>query len=97
MQRTLGAFGAVVLAASAIGLAGSDVRAGSGHQPAAAAPEGDIAVWAMGTEGENLGALADAVHGGVPRRQRRRDRDPVGLRPRSDRHRHGRGGATSPT
>ena len=24
-----------------------------------AAPEGDISVWAMGTEGDNLGALAD--------------------------------------
>ena len=59
MKRTLGAFGAVVLAASAIGLAGSDVRAGSGNQPTVAAPEGDITVWAMGTEGDNLGVLAD--------------------------------------
>jgi multiple sugar transport system substrate-binding protein len=59
MKRSLCAFGAVVLAASAIGLAGSEVRAGSGHQPAAAAPEGDITVWAMGTEGDNLGVLAD--------------------------------------
>ena len=59
MNRTLGALGALAL--------GDDVqpgrsgrgRAGRLHR-AASAPEGDITVWAMGTEGDNLGVLADA-------------------------------------
>ena len=39
-----------------------DLAAGVQRRPPAAssAPEGDISVWAMGTEGENLGVLADA-------------------------------------
>ena len=42
----------------ALGATGTNVDAGDA--PSAAAPEGDIEVWAMGAEGENLGTLAEA-------------------------------------
>jgi multiple sugar transport system substrate-binding protein len=60
MNQPLRALAAVALAASAIGVVSADVRAAGteGGHPAAA--EGDITVWAMGTEGDNLGVLADA-------------------------------------
>ena len=51
MNRTVGAFGALVLATAAYSV---DQR----HTESA--PEGDIQVWAMGTEGESLDVLADA-------------------------------------
>ena len=51
MNRTLGAFGALVLATTAYSV---------DHRHTESAPEGDIQVWAMGTEGENLDVLADA-------------------------------------
>jgi multiple sugar transport system substrate-binding protein len=51
MKRTLQAFGVAAFAVSTVSVAAADVQA---------APEGDISVWAMGTEGDNLGVLADA-------------------------------------
>ena len=58
MNRTLGALGALVLATT-FSLA-DRAEAEPGTHRAASAPEGDISVWAMGTEGDNLGVLADA-------------------------------------
>ena len=58
MNRTLGALGALVLATT-FSLA-DRAEAETGTHRAASAPEGDISVWAMGTEGDNLGVLADA-------------------------------------
>ena len=61
MNRTLKVVGAAVLAASAVGLgAATDVRAHGPRHLVDSAPEGDVSVWAMGAEGENLGVLADA-------------------------------------
>ncbi len=51
MNRTLGALGALVLATTAYSI---------DQRHTGSAPEGDIQVWAMGTEGENLDVLADA-------------------------------------
>ena len=60
MNRSIGVVAVLTLAATAVGIVGDTVR-GEGPQPARpAAAEGDITVWAMGTEGENLGVLADA-------------------------------------
>ena len=59
MNRTIRAFAVAVLAASAIGLASTDARAGSRHQPEGAAVEGGLSVWAMGTEGDNLNVIAE--------------------------------------
>jgi multiple sugar transport system substrate-binding protein len=50
MNRTLGALGALALASAAFAV--------NGERPASA-PEGDIAVWAMGTEGDNLDVIAE--------------------------------------
>ena len=58
MNRTLGALSAIALAGTALGVAGP--RADDVAHRTASAPEGDITVWAMGAEGENLGVLADA-------------------------------------
>ena len=58
MNRTLGALGALALATT-FSLA-DRAEAEPGTHRAASAPEGDISVWAMGTEGDNLGVLADA-------------------------------------
>lgn len=58
MNRSIGAIAVLALAATAVGRIGDEARAGSAPRPEAA--EGDIIVWAMGTEGENLGVLADA-------------------------------------
>ena len=57
MNRTLGALGALALATTAFGLSAVAV---ADSRPASGAPEGDLQVWAMGTEGDNLGVLADA-------------------------------------
>jgi multiple sugar transport system substrate-binding protein len=57
MHRKLGLAATLALAATAGGA--TAVSAGGDAAPAAA-PEGDITVWAMGTEGDNLGVLADA-------------------------------------
>jgi multiple sugar transport system substrate-binding protein len=57
MHRPLKTLGAAALVAAAVGLGASD--AGARARPESA-PEGDISVWAMGAEGENLGVLADA-------------------------------------
>ncbi len=51
MKRTVQAIGLAAFAVSTVSVVGADVDA---------APEGDISVWAMGTEGDNLGVLADA-------------------------------------
>jgi multiple sugar transport system substrate-binding protein len=51
MKRTLQAIGVAAFAASTLSFGAADVSA---------APEGDISVWAMGTEGDNLDVLADA-------------------------------------
>jgi multiple sugar transport system substrate-binding protein len=58
MNRTLGALSAIALAGTALGVAGP--RADDVAHQTTSAPEGDITVWAMGAEGENLGVLADA-------------------------------------
>jgi multiple sugar transport system substrate-binding protein len=58
MNRKLGIVAVLALAATALGTG----AASAGSQPAnrtESAPEGDITVWAMGTEGDNLGVLAD--------------------------------------
>jgi multiple sugar transport system substrate-binding protein len=60
MNQPLRALAAVALAASAIGVVSADVRAAGTERGHPAAAEGDITVWAMGTEGDNLGVLADA-------------------------------------
>jgi len=52
MRRTL-------RAAAALGIATAIALGPTGTSTRAAAPSGDITVWAMGTEGENLGVLAD--------------------------------------
>ena len=57
MNRTLGALGVLALATTTVGLSAVAV---ADSRPASGAPEGDLQVWAMGTEGENLGVLADA-------------------------------------
>ncbi len=60
MRRTSSIIASLALAGSAISVGSTQVGAGDapGHQPATV-PEGDITVWAMGAEGENLGILAD--------------------------------------
>jgi multiple sugar transport system substrate-binding protein len=58
MNCKLGVIAVLSLAATALGTG----AASAGSQPAnrtGSAPEGDITVWAMGTEGDNLGVLAD--------------------------------------
>ncbi|HYN34615.1 MAG TPA: sugar ABC transporter substrate-binding protein [Ilumatobacteraceae bacterium] len=65
MKRALGVFAAVALVATGCGRddesGGDSGSAGGEEQPSAADEpvEGSITVWAMGTEGENLGVLAD--------------------------------------
>ena len=54
------------------------------------AASGEIDVWAMGTEGEKLGVLADAFMEELPGRHRQRHARAVGCRPRPDRQRHRR-------
>jgi len=62
MNRTLGALGALALATtfSLADRAEAGQATVEGTHRATSAPEGDISVWAMGTEGDNLGVLADA-------------------------------------
>ena len=56
MNRRIGVAAVLTLAATAIGTTGA-ARADRGRPQVA---EGDITVWAMGTEGDNLDVLADA-------------------------------------
>ncbi|MET0909399.1 MAG: sugar ABC transporter substrate-binding protein [Ilumatobacteraceae bacterium] len=62
MNRILGALGALALATtfSLADRAEAGQATVEGTHRATSAPEGDISVWAMGTEGDNLGVLADA-------------------------------------
>ena len=61
MKRTLGALGALALATtfSVTDRVDAEQLEPERGRPTSA-PEGDISVWAMGTEGDNLGVLADA-------------------------------------
>ena len=61
MKRTLGALGALALATtfSVTDRVDAEQLEPERNRPTSA-PEGDISVWAMGTEGDNLGVLADA-------------------------------------
>jgi multiple sugar transport system substrate-binding protein len=54
MNHRFGVFAATVLAATAVASGASTAA-----EPEAADVSGDITVWAMGTEGDNLGVLAD--------------------------------------
>lgn len=66
MNRSLGVIAVLALAATAAGRVGGVTHAESPHRAAPEAAEGDITVWAMGTEGENLDVLADAFMAEFP-------------------------------
>lgn len=57
MNRTIGVLAVTALAASAVGR--DDARAESSQRDLPEAAEGDINVWAMGTEGDNLDVIAE--------------------------------------
>ncbi|CAN5746518.1 extracellular solute-binding protein [soil metagenome] len=66
MKRSLGVTAVLTLAATAAGGVGGVTHAQDPHRVAPEAAEGDITVWAMGTEGENLDVLADAFMEELP-------------------------------
>lgn len=58
MNRKLGLIAVLALAATAVGTGAANADSRQAGQPESA-PEGDISVWAMGTEGDNLDVLAE--------------------------------------
>ena len=87
--------GSAALTATALALAGcgrsedSPERgvAGDHHASAKGPATGNLTVWAMGTEGENLPKLTGAVPAGQPGREGDRHADPVGRRAQQVHHR----------